>query len=57
MVRKLLTLLMLIIALAFIAEHYGLITLPMLDKAPKVLETRHQYMFKSDQVLQSGDSQ
>jgi len=50
MIRKLFMIVFLIIVLAFIADYYGIITLPSLKRA-KTLDLRDDFIQKTDKSL------
>jgi hypothetical protein len=51
MIRKLIMIIAFAIAVAIIADHYGLITLPSLER-PTALDNRDQMVYKTKKALE-----
>jgi len=51
MIRKLIIIIAFAIAVAVIADYYGVITLPSLDK-PAVLDNRDQMIYKTKKTIE-----
>lgn len=53
MIRKLFIILLIVIAIALLADYHGIITLPWFKKS-KTLETKSQLIHKTEEVLKDA---
>ena len=51
--KKIIIFIIFVLAIAFIADFYGIIDIPFYEGKPKILETRDNYLYKSKDKVDS----
>ena len=53
MIKKLIILIILALAIGFIADYYGIVEIPIYQDKPKILKTRDDFLYKTKQEVDS----